>query len=211
MAGPITRGRAGRDTWRRRVAAATAVLVAVAAWAYGLFLFAVELPRVAEQPETATDAIVVLTGGSERLAEGLRLLTADRGRKLFVSGVYRGVDVAELLSVARQGPTLTDRIVLGHDADDTPGNARETAQWMAHEGFSSLRLVTAGYHMPRSRLEFRRAMPQVALIAHPVFPANVHLDDWWRWPGTTTLLATEYTKYMLTRLRVSVVALWQRP
>ena len=211
MARRITRGRAGRGAWRLRAATATTVLAAVAGWAYGLFLFAVELPRVVEQPETATDAIVVLTGGSERLAEGLRLLRADRGLKLFISGVYRGVDVAELLSVARQGPTLTDRIVLGHDAGDTSGNARETAQWMAREGFSSLRLVTAGYHMPRGRLEFRRAMPEVALIAHPVFPANVHLDDWWRWPGTATLLATEYTKYMLTRLRVSVVALWQRP
>ena len=125
MARPTARG---RGAWRLRFTAVTAVLVAVAAWAYGLFLFAVELPRAVEQPETATDAIVVLTGGSERLAEGLRLLTADMGRKLFISGVYRGVDATELLSVARQGPTLTDRIVLGHDADDTSGNARETAQ-----------------------------------------------------------------------------------
>jgi uncharacterized SAM-binding protein YcdF (DUF218 family) len=211
MAKSTIRGRTRRAAWRLRFTTAVAVLGAVAGWAYGLFLFAVELPRAVEQPETATEAIVVLTGGSERLAEGLRLLTADMGRKLFISGVYRGVDVAELLSVARQGPTLTDRIVLGHDAGDTSGNARETAQWMAQEGFSSLRLVTAGYHMPRGRLEFRRAMPEVALIAHPVFPANVHLDDWWRWPGTATLLATEYTKYLLTRLRVSVVTLWQRP
>lgn len=211
MAKSTIRGRARRGAWRLRVTTVTTVLAAVAGWAYGLFLFAVELPRAVEQPETATDAIVVLTGGSQRLAEGLRLLTADRAHKLFISGVYRGVDVAELLSVTRQGPTLTDRIALGHDAGDTSGNARETAQWMAQEGFSSLRLVTAGYHMPRSRLEFRRAMPEVALIAHPVFPANVHLDDWWRWPGTATLLATEYTKYLLTRLRVSVVTLWERP
>jgi hypothetical protein len=26
-------------------------------------------------------------------------------------------------------------------------------------------------------------------------------SDWWRWPGTTSLIAREYTKYLLTWLR----------
>ena len=99
-------------------------------------------------------------------------------------GVYRGVDVAEILRVSQQAPeALACCIAIGHSAVDTAGNARETARWMAQEGFTSLRLVTADYHMPRSLAAFRRAMPEVALIAHPVTSDNVHVDAWWRWPG----------------------------
>ena len=87
-------------------------------------------------------------------------------------------------------------IILGHAADDTVGNAYETAAWINAEGFASLRLVTAAYHMQRAMLEFRRAMPAVLIVPHPVFPDAFKKDQWWRWPGTAHLLATEYTKYL---------------
>ena len=50
----------------------------------------------------SADAIVVLTGGVGRVGEGLSLLERGLGKKLFVSGVYRGVDVQKLLKVAQQ-------------------------------------------------------------------------------------------------------------
>jgi hypothetical protein len=34
------------------------------------------------------------------------------------------------------------------------------------------------------------------LIPHPVFPAQVRLEVWWRWPGTTRLVIGEYNKYL---------------
>ena len=43
--------------------------------------------------------------------------------------------------------------MLGREADNTHGNARETAGWMRGEGYRSLRLVTSWYHMRRSLLE----------------------------------------------------------
>src|SRR3546814_8190635 len=86
-----------------------------------------------------TDAIIVLTGGSERLPTGLDLLSRDRADKLFVSGVYAGVEVAELLRLSRQSPQeLACCIVLGYAANDTRGNAVETAEWMRAEGYKSL-------------------------------------------------------------------------
>jgi uncharacterized SAM-binding protein YcdF (DUF218 family) len=86
--------------------------------------------------------------------------------------------------------------VLGHEADDTFGNAQETAQWIRGQGFHSLRLVTAWYHMPRSLLEFGRAMPEIDIVAHPVFPAQVKQEHWWAWRGTAVLLISEYVKYL---------------
>ena len=160
--------------------------------------FAETVPRAIDDPETVTDAVVVLTGGSGRLGVGLSLLAQKRAKKLFVSGVYQGVDVAELLRISRQSPReLECCVVLGYSADDTAGNARETAEWMAQEGYASLRLVTANYHMRRSLLEFRRVMPEVALIPHPVFPPNFKGEEWWRWPGTASLILIEYSKYLV--------------
>jgi len=170
-------------------------------WLAGFVWFASGIPTQVDDETTETDAIVVLTGGSERLETGLALLAAGQGRKLFVSGVYRGVDVAALLRLGKQAPRrLECCIALGHMADSTIGNADETAAWMKAEGFSSLRLVTANYHMRRSLMEFRRAMPGVTLIAHPVFPDHFKQADWWRWRGTTYLIASEYTKYLLAVL-----------
>lgn len=154
-------------------------------------------PPSPENEAVPTDAIVVLTGGPLRLQSGMALLRDGKGRKLFVSGVNQQVDLDELLRVSGNAPDWASCCtVLGHDADNTLGNARETAQWMRQQGFSSLRLVTAWYHMPRSLLELDRAMPEVEIIAHPVFPDDVPQEHWWAARGTVLLVASEYGKYL---------------
>jgi uncharacterized SAM-binding protein YcdF (DUF218 family) len=167
------------------------------AYAGGLVWFAEGIPVTSEDTDTTTDAIVVLTGGSQRVQSGLQLLTAGKAKKLFVSGVYHGTDVTQLLHAQRQAPEAVQCcIVLGHTADNTLGNALETAAWMRQEGYHSLRLVTANYHMRRALLEFARVMPEVRIVPHPVFPENVRQDRWWAWPGTLDLIIGEYDKYL---------------
>jgi uncharacterized SAM-binding protein YcdF (DUF218 family) len=183
-----------------------------AGWFAGFLWFVGKLPGEVADPLRRTDAIVVLTGGSGRVRRGLDLLADKRAAKLFVSGVYRGVDVAELLRVSQRAPEeLSCCVALGHEAETTHGNAIETAQWVRDNGFASLRLVTAAYHMPRSMMEFRRLMPGVEIVPHPVFPEHVKQDDWWRWPGSTYLLLGEYTKYLVAVVRVAVSPLPQDP
>jgi uncharacterized SAM-binding protein YcdF (DUF218 family) len=187
----------------RRLLAGLAViaLLLAVAWLGGLVWFADRVSRLTPEPGD-TDAIVVLTGGSERVAEGVSLLSAGKARLLFVSGVPAGVTPEAVLSGAGAGtPALMPNIVLGHAARDTIGNAAETAAWARREGIASLRLVTANYHMPRSLLEFRRALPGVAILPHPVFPDRFKDREWWRWPGTATLMVREYDKYVLALLR----------
>jgi uncharacterized SAM-binding protein YcdF (DUF218 family) len=196
-------GGARRSLVRARLAALLAgAVAALAAWGGGLAWFAAHMPDGVDDPLTRTDAIVVLTGGAGRLGTGLDLLAAGRADKLFVSGVYRGVDVSELLRVSEKAPDpFACCIDLGHDARDTVGNAAETAHWMAAQGFRSLRLVTANYHLPRSLLEFRRAMPEIEMIPHPVFPAQLRSGQWWWRPKTALLIVGEYNKYLVARLR----------
>jgi len=166
---------------------------------------------VPETQSKSTDAIVVLTGGRMRLQSGIDLLRAGKGRKLFVSGVNQQVDLDELLRISGNADWASCCTALGHDADNTLGNARETAQWMRQQGFRSLRLVTAWYHMPRSLLELDRAMPEIEIIAHPVFPDETSQEYWWASRSTVVLLASEYGKYLAALLRPVVEPLRSAP
>lgn len=174
------------------------IAAAALAWVAGLLWFASAIPATVADTTTHTDAIVVLTGGAERIETGLALLDAGLADHLFVSGVGEQVKTGDLLP---RTPTLRtdvrERITVGTAANNTPGNALETAAWVRTMNVHSIRLVTASYHMRRSLLEFHAAMPGIAIVPHAVFPPNVK-SDWWRWPGTASLFAREYTKFVVT-------------
>jgi uncharacterized SAM-binding protein YcdF (DUF218 family) len=195
-----------RRRWVRRLLALFLVLLLI--WVIGLIAFVTRIPRNSDTELAATDAAVVLTGGSDRLEAGLELLAAGHAKKLLISGVNKDVDIATLLASLEpdEVPKLTPEtiaccIALGYSAEDTRGNALETANWMRQQRFKSIRLITAAYHMPRSMLEFHRAMPGVQVLPYPVFPRQVRQEGWWRWPGTTNLLVREYNKYLVALLR----------
>ena len=176
-------------------------LFLIGVWGIGLVRFITDIPDLVEDNTSKTGAIVVLTGGSGRVNEGLALLDKDLAEKLFISGVYRGLDVRKLLQLARRNfSDLESRVGIGN-AVNTIGNASETAQWSFRHQISSIRLVTAAYHMPRSMLEFRHAMPSVRIFPHPVFPNHVKQDEWWMWPGTTALFISEYNKFLMAWIR----------
>ena len=179
------------------------MLLLVGLAGFGWFLY--QGLGAADDRTTDTDAIVVLTGAKFRLESGLGLLEAHRARKLFISGVNQHVDRAALLRVFGPLPeSAACCIVLGHEADNTYGNARETAEWMRREGYHSLRLVTSWYHIPRSRLEFERAMPDVRVVLHPVYPEHAEAEGW---REAVLLAAREYGKYLVALARPALVPL----
>ena len=129
-------------------------------------------------------------------------INEKKAKKLFVSGVYRGVDVRRLLALSQSNrQDLLCCIELGYAAASTKGNAAETRAWIKAEGYRSIRLVTASYHMPRSIKEFRYQMPDVTVIPHAVFPKQFKRNKWWLWPGTASLILTEYIKFLMSSLR----------
>jgi len=177
------------------------ILLVLFIWFIGLVKFSKSIPETVADTRTKTQAIVVLTGGTKRLDAGFELLSNDMAERLFISGVYRGVDAKQLFRLFKHSPGKEECCIdIGRDADDTVGNARETSEWIKKNKLSSIRLVTAGYHMPRSLLEFRHAMPGVEIIAHPVFPETVKIERWWMWPGTAQLILSEYSKLMLAKI-----------
>lgn len=185
----------------RWFAGLTLLGAATLAWLSGLFYFINQIPEKVDDETTAAGAIVVLTGGSGRIEEGLRLLQIQAAGRLFISGAGINVTLSDITDpLGIDAENLADRISIGTSAADTPGNALETRDWVKKEGITSIRLVTAAYHMPRSLLELRYAVPEVVIIPHPVFPESVK-TDWWRYPGTASLLIREYLKYLVAQMR----------
>ncbi len=182
-------------------------IVLAAFWFAGFLTYvddvaAMHAPDIHEGMKTA-EAIVVLTGGSERVSTGVNLLEAGNGKKLFISGVHKNLPLDLVLKPSPINANLRACcIALGYQAGSTAGNANETREWIKNEGFRSARLVTANYHMPRSLLLFHAAMPDVVIVPYPVMPDNVKLHEWWEHPGTVNLLTMEYSKYLVAKLLV---------
>ncbi|MGB5092220.1 MAG: YdcF family protein [Parvibaculum sp.] len=182
-----------------RLASGLATLL-LAAYFFGFFLFTALLDRTPPQTLPSADGIVALTGGPDRITEAFKLLQHDKqGARLLITGVDPKVKEASLKRILHdQSGKFECCVDIGHQAEDTIGNATETAQWVRAHGYRSIILVTSTYHLPRARLELARAMPDVEIYPYPVFQASLHLDGWWAYPGTTRLLVAEYTKYLLT-------------
>ena len=190
----------------RRLAAICALLALL--WLAGLAWFGFTMPQTPAAGRTKTDAIVVLTGGSGRLAEGIRLLAAGAAPVLFVSGVDPRVDRQSVLRGAGGGApeALQPRIVLGFRAEHTQGNADETALWARAQKLKSLRLVTANYHMRRSLLELRSALPDSRIVAHPVFPPPASRGRWWRSFRGVAIVNAEFYKFAAALIRVTLAS-----
>jgi uncharacterized SAM-binding protein YcdF (DUF218 family) len=191
--------------WQRR--AVHLVLLVIVVWVGGFLAFAAAIPPQVRNTDTPVDAIVVLTGGGVRLAEGFALLDKGLAKRMLISGVADGVELPALLQ-AMGGDTQPSQnvldccVTLGHDARSTEGNARESLRWLGENGFTSVRLVTANYHMNRSILEFRRMMPGIEIVPNPVFPREMQDPYWFAKPGTIYLLFNEYHKYLVAAARV---------
>jgi uncharacterized SAM-binding protein YcdF (DUF218 family) len=187
--------------------AAAAVLLAAGGLGWGFAGFLDLAQAEPEAPAQPTGAIVVLTGGAERVETALRLLDQDLAPLLLVSGAHATLTLAELARAHGRDPAaLAARVRLGRAAATTIGNAAEAAAFARAHGIASLRLVTAGYHMPRAMLEFGRAMPGITLLAHPVQPAALRpagaapaLPATRRWG----LLFGEYVKYVTAAAGIS--------
>ena len=207
---PVDRSRAFPHKRRRRRAlrwlAAICALPALL-WLAGLAWFGFAMPQTPADGRTKTDAIVVLTGGSGRLAEGIRLLAAGAAPILFVSGVDPRVGKRSVLRGAGGAPeALQHRIVLGFRAEHTQGNADETALWIRRQKLKSLRLVTANYHMRRSLLELRSALPDIRIIAHPVFRPAVSRGQWWRNFRSIGIVNAEFYKFAAALIRMTLMS-----
>jgi uncharacterized SAM-binding protein YcdF (DUF218 family) len=190
-----------------------AAIVAAVAFIAGFWSFATRV-RAEPAPPPQAQAIVALTGGSlERLSTGVRLLEQRKGERLLISGVNRVVTDEELLDGALNvDPELARCCIdLGRGAEDTLGNASETAAWAREHHYTRIILVTDDYHMPRSHAELSLAMPEAEIHPYPVRTRWTDPALWRSDLGAAARLAAEYVKYLVIRGREAVIDLGRGP
>lgn len=182
------------------LAQAVALLVIVVLiWLGGLWTFAqrVIVSTPAAEPPAA-DGIVALTGASNaRLEAATQLLDEGKAHRLLISGVNPNATRAAVQDVARGLSKEWECCVdLGFHAENTRGNARETAGWVRYHDFRSLIVVTADYHMPRAMLELKAALPGAQLYAYPVV-TDLNARRWWKDQIAARRMTLEYCKYLV--------------
>ena len=175
-----------------------ALLIALMIWGLGLLAFTTRVDHSTPAPAPpVADGVVVLTGASNiRLEAATKLLEEGKGKRLLISGVNREATRADVQTVTKAVKPIYDCCVdLGFAAANTIGNARETADWAKSKGYDSLIVVTADYHMPRSMLELRAAMPGAKLYPYPV-KTDLNAHRWWKTSISARRMVVEYCKYL---------------
>lgn len=171
------------------------ILMLALMWLGGFLWFINQLSNKEMNRADKTDAIVVLTGGQNRLSIAGILLEERLADKLYVSGVDSKVTREQLIQLLGTNPELSSCCVeSGKQAADTVGNAIETLAWVGENDIKTVRVVTSLEHMPRAMVEFKRFMPEIIFIEHPVGswrPKNINYFN----------LSQEYSKYIISLLR----------
>jgi uncharacterized SAM-binding protein YcdF (DUF218 family) len=176
--------------------------LALAVW---VLSFAQRLERDEPAGRPQAEAIIVLTGGADRIEDGLLLLEAQRAKRLLISGVNPSVTIE---AMRKRWPghdhAFTCCVDLDHSALNTFENAREGAHWLYRHGFRSVIIVTSSYHMPRARLEFAGALPVGTKIhAAPVIADRSRLERWWLDPVLARLVVLESVKFAAAWFRIA--------
>ena len=161
-------------------------------YALGFILFGVTLGRPAKAG-LATDAAVVITGGSGRIEHAMKVLEDGKAKRVLIAGADPLVTKKDLIDRFDAERRLVRCCVdLGSESVDTRSNAEEAQRWLAKHNYRSVRLITNDWHMRRASYEFRRSLDD----KYRIVPDAVRTE-----PAFGTLFA-EYNKYILRRAAV---------
>lgn len=175
-----------------------AVLLLATAFLGGFAAFSTHVSRLSTPavPEEA-DAIIVLTGGHQRLDAAVDLLKSGKGKRLLISGVNPAARIIDLQLATGGDPGLFACCVdIDRAALDTIGNAEESAKWVNSHAYGKVIVVTNNYHMPRSLLELQRMIEGAELMPYPVVNTRLDGGEWLTNSAALRVLFTEYTKYL---------------
>lgn len=132
----------------------------------------------------AAEAVVVFTGGPERLNKAKELYEKTSSEKMFITSVGNGYKKVE-----------DENVIIDTSATTTKENAEETAKFARKHRIKKVKLVTAAYHMPRSIKELERAAPDVVIVPHAVYPPNFRKETWYKTSKSLKFLFLENLKY----------------
>ncbi len=192
-----------RSLFRRLLRWSGFAFIFFVAIVFGGFLhFADSITTLKPPLDPKADAIVVLTGGYQRIDQAVELLRAGAGNRLLISGAHPTTTPTQIRKLTQSSASLFSCCVdIGYDALDTIGNAREAAKWIHARGYKSVLVVTNNYHMPRSLAELKYVDPSTDFIPYPVVNSDLKNKNWFTDPNALRTMISEYAKVLLAGAR----------
>jgi uncharacterized SAM-binding protein YcdF (DUF218 family) len=148
--------------------------------------------------------IIVLTGASQRIEEGFRLLENNYGKVLFISGVNPIVTKSDITKIVNPKNVLNKTslfeccVFFEKKSYNTETNAIETNKWLKSKSYEKIILVTSAEHMPRSIFEFKKNTKYIDIQQWPV---NTNTDKVFIYYKNIEKIIIEYIKLNITKLR----------
>ena len=178
-------------------------------WIGGFIIFDAHIKNITIDTKN-TNAIVVLTGGRNRIAEAFKLYNNNMAEFLIISGVDNNVTLDQL---QKQNKIVLNKenahIILGKEATNTYQNAVEVSEAIRRHNIHSVRLVTSYYHIPRSKEEILAHHPDLEVVVHPVFSEHISAKWWKKW-NSFKLVASEFNKFLFVYIKYFTIRLIER-
>jgi uncharacterized SAM-binding protein YcdF (DUF218 family) len=144
-----------------------------------------EIRLVLQQPVTiwtedvTADCAVTLTGGPQRIREGIDLLSKKAIQKLIVSGVNPQSSLRDIFPQAPYYGDLREQdVVLERRSQTTFGNAQQTLPLVEALRCRDLVLITSRIHMRRALSTFKAEFPPHFPIIARAVPAISEPPSW---------------------------------
>ncbi len=154
--------------------------------------------------------IVILTGGTNRIKDGLKIIKDFRkskksNYKILVSGTGIGFTKNSLKN--KLGSNFNPKLIqccidLDNISKNTITNAIETFKWTQKKDIKEFILITSNYHMPRAYLEFKNIMPNLKIHTYSITPKKHDIENWLNSYETFGLVFREYCKFIFASLRI---------
>ena len=180
----------------------------------GLFNYQERILSLTEYSSKRASNIVILTGGSNRIRDGLKIIknlenSAIINTKLLISGTGKGFTISNVKKLLPKNKSLNIFIncciELDNKSQNTHSNAIETLKWAKKNNIKAYILITSNYHMPRAALEFKARMPNFKIVTHPITPKKHDISNWMHSFETFSLIFIEYSKFLIAISKIKIL------
>ena len=179
----------------------------------GLLKYKEQVQSLTEYSIKEAENVVILTGGSNRIKEGLKLIKnfsklGSMNIDILISGTGKGFTKSNVNKLLSKNDPLNIFIEccleLDNKSQNTRSNAIETLKWVNKNSIKQLILITSNYHMPRAVLEFKNKMPNLKIIKYPITPEKHNINNWIYSYETFSLIFLEYCKFLIAHARINI-------
>lgn len=158
-----------------------------------------------DEPEKV-DAIVVLSGDSDRTEWGIKLYQEGWADKIVFSGAALDKkspsNAAMMKKLALSFGVPESAILIEERATNTLENAEKSRQILEQIGAEKILLVTSPYHQRRAYETFVRIYQgdNLKIVNSPSGYSNWSAENWWERPASAEIAISELLKLLWSKL-----------